>query len=442
MIESNEYQRRRAALAAEVGTDGLAIVLAASERIRSRDSHYPFRQDSDFAYLTGFPEPDAVAVLAPGRAEGAFVLFVRPRDATREIWDGRRAGPVGAVQDYGADQAYPLHELPQRLLELLGQRSRLFYTQGQHPEFDQRLLGWMNDLKQQSRRGVTAPSSVVSVDTLIHDMRLFKSPAELAQMRHAATVSAAAHRRAMKACRVGMMEYQLAAEIRHEFEHAEMTPAYSSIVGGGANAGILHYVENSAVLRDGDLVLIDAGSEYRGYCADITRTFPVNGRFTAPQRRLYEAVLQAQLAAIAAIRPGVSWNLPHEVAVRSLTQSLVGLGLLLGDVDELIEKEAFKRYYMHSTGHWLGADVHDVGAYKINKQWRNLAENMVLTVEPGLYVAADDLEAPAQYRGIGIRIEDDVVVTADGVEVLTAAAPKSIEAIEACMRAVEYDTPV
>lgn len=434
MTSHDECQRRREALVAQMAPQSLAIVLAAPERLRSRDSHYAYRQDSDFAYLTEFPEPDAVAVIAPGRAEGAYLLFVRPRDATREIWDGRRAGPEGAVRDYGADQAYPLSELPSVLTTLLGQREMLYYTLGQHQIFDKRLLRWINELKQQSRRGITAPAQIVGLDSLVHEMRLFKSPTELALMRRAAEVSAAAHRRAMKTCRPGLFEYQLAAEIRHEFEYHDMTPAYGSIVGGGANGCILHYVENAEVLRDGDLVLIDAGAEYRGYCADITRTFPVNGGFTTPQRELYEAVLQAQAAAIAAVRPGNHWNQPHEAAVRSLTQSLVALGLLQGDVDTLIASEAYKRYYMHSTGHWLGGDVHDVGAYKQQGNWRLLAPGMVLTVEPGLYVAADDEQAPLQYRGIGIRIEDDVRVTEQGAEVLTVGAPKSVADIESLMQ--------
>lgn len=438
-MDSAEFARRRSAVMQRIGPDAVAIVTAAPERIRSRDSHYPYRQDSDFAYLTGFPEPDAVAVLLPGRADGAeegqFILFCRDRDPAREIWDGVRAGPAGAIGDYGADQAFAIGELDARLPELLGRVRRVYFTLGQRRGFDRRLVRWLNALKQQSRRGVNAPPEIIGLDSLVHEMRLIKSQAELALMRQAAAVSARAHARAMRTCKPGLKEFQLGAEIRHEFEFNDMTPAYSSIVGGGANACILHYVENSAVLRDGDLVLVDAGAEHCGYCADITRVFPVNGKFSGPQRALTEVVLAAQRAAIDQIKSGQHWNQPHEAAVRTLTEGLLALGLLQGELNELIEKEGYKRYYMHSTGHWLGMDVHDVGAYKRNGAWRELEPDMVLTVEPGLYVGANEQDAPREFRGIGIRIEDDVRVTATGNEILTSGVPKDVAEVEALMRA-------
>ncbi len=433
-MANNAYLRRREILRERIGADAVAVVLAAPERPRSRDTLHPYRQDSDFYYLTGFAEPEAAAVFTPGRKDGEYLLFCRPRDPAREIWDGRRAGPEGALRDYGADQAFSTAELAKVLPELLGSRRQVFYTLGSRKSFDRRLASWLNVLKSQSRRGVNAPPELIALDAVLHEMRLIKDAEELALMRRAAEISTQAHRRAMQACRPGRYEYQLAAEIRHEFETNGATPAYGSIVGGGVNACILHYVENSAPLRDTDLVLVDAGAEYQNYCADITRSYPVNGKFSGAQRALYEVVLAAQAAAIAQIRPGQHWNQPHEAAVRTLTEGLVALGLLLGDVGELIAHESYKRFFMHSTGHWLGMDVHDVGAYKLNGEWRELVPGMVLTVEPGLYVAPDARDVDARFRGIGIRIEDNVQVTANGAEVLTAAAPKAIADIEALMR--------
>ncbi|MGH8529089.1 MAG: Xaa-Pro aminopeptidase [Nevskiales bacterium] len=431
---TNVHLERRKILRDHIGADAVAIVLAAPERARSRDTLHPYRQDSDFYYLTGFSEPEAAAVFAPGRKQGEYLLFCRPRDPAKEIWDGRRAGPEGAVRDYGADQAFNIAELSKILPELLGSRRRVYYTLGSRKSFDRRLAGWLNTLKSQSRRGVNAPPELIALDSLLHELRLIKDADELALMRRAAEISAQAHRRAMQACRPGRYEYQLAAEIRHEFETNGATPAYSSIVGGGANACILHYVENSASLREAELVLVDAGAEYQNYCADITRSYPVSGKFSGPQRALYEVVLAAQAAAIEQIRVGKHWNQPHEAAVRALTEGLVALGLLQGDVSELIASESYKRFYMHSTSHWLGMDVHDVGAYKLNGEWRELVPGMVLTVEPGLYVAPDAEGVDERFRGIGIRIEDDVHVAENGPELLTVAAPKAIAEIEALMR--------
>jgi Xaa-Pro aminopeptidase len=433
IMSQTEFARRRRAVMERIGPQAVAIVPAAPQRLRNHDVHYPYRQDSDFRYLTGFPEPEAVAVLAPGRAEGEFILFCRDRDPERETWDGRRAGQEGAQRDYGADQALSIGKLDEVMPKLLDGREQVHHTLGQQAWLDQKLIGWLKALRGQSRRGVHAPPEVVSLDQVLHEMRLFKSEPEIALMQQAASVSAAAHRRAMRATRPGVHEYQIAAEIHHEYERNGLTWAYGSIVGGGANACILHYVENSEVLKDGELLLIDAGGEWQGYCADITRSFPVNGRYSGPQQALYEVVLAAQLAAIEKCRVGQHWNAPHEAAVRVLTEGLVALGLLKGEVKELLEKEAYKRFYMHSTGHWLGMDVHDVGAYKIGGEWRRFEPGMVLTVEPGLYVTpAEDVDR--SYWNIGIRIEDDVLITAGEPRILTYEAPKQIADVEALMR--------
>jgi Xaa-Pro aminopeptidase len=428
-----EFAKRRRAVMERIGPQAVAIVPAAPQRLRNHDVHYPYRQDSDFRYLTGFPEPEAVAVLAPGRAEGEFILFCRDRDPERETWDGRRAGQDGAQRGYGADQALSISRLDEVMPKLLDGREQVHHTLGQQAWLDHKLIGWLQSLRGQSRRGVHAPPEVVSLDPVLHEMRLFKSEHEIGLMQRAASVSAAAHRRAMQSVKPGLREYQIAAEIHHEYERNGLTWAYGSIVGGGANACILHYVENSDELKDGDLLLIDAGGEWQGYCADITRSFPVSGRYAGPQREVYELVLAAQQAAIEKCRVGCHWNEPHEAAVRVLTGGLLSLGLLKGEVKELVEKEAYKRFYMHSTGHWLGMDVHDVGAYKVNGQWRNFEPGMVLTVEPGLYITpAADVDR--QFWNIGIRIEDDVLITGKGPRVLTHEAPKQIAEIEALMR--------
>lgn len=434
MIDAKEYQRRRADLMAAMGADSIAIVTAAAEKIRSRDTQFAYRQDSDFQYLCGFAEPGAVLVLIPGRAHGQFILFCRERDRAREIWDGYRAGPEGARERFGADDAFPIADIDDILPGLIEGRGRVYCAIGRDQDFDRRLMVWVNNIRARVRTGAVAPGEFIDLDHLLHEMRLFKSPAELKLMRKAGEISARAHCRAMRAARPGLYEYQLQAEIEHEFVSAGARfPAYNSIVGGGANGCILHYIENSAPLRDGDLVLIDAGCEYQGYAADITRTFPVNGKFSGPQQALYEVVLAAQLAAIAAVKEGNPWNAPHDATVAVITEGLVELGLLKGDVKELIETNAHTRFYMHRAGHWLGMDVHDVGAYKIDNQWRVLEPGMVLTVEPGIYVAPDDEQVEARWRGIGIRIEDDVVVTRKGVEVLTTGVPKTIGDIQALM---------
>jgi Xaa-Pro aminopeptidase len=434
-MNQKEFARRRKQLMRMIGKGGIAILPAAPTRVRNRDVEHAYRQDSDFHYLTGFPEPEAAAVLMPGRDHGEYVLFCRDRDPERETWDGYRAGPEGAVRDYGADDAFPISDIDDILPGMLEHSERVYYTIGLSAEFDQRLLGWVNQLRAAAKTGVTTPTEFVALDHLLHDMRLFKSRGEVAAMRKAAKIAAAAHVRAMRACRPGMMEYEIEAEFLHEFRRHNSTPSYQPIVGGGANGCILHYTENKDRLRDGDLLLIDAGCEYDCYASDITRTFPVSGRFTAEQRALYEVVLEAQLAAIDKVRPGNHWNEPHDAAVKTLTRGLVRLGLLKGRVPTLIKNGDYRRFYMHRTGHWLGMDVHDVGDYKVGDEWRILEPGMVLTIEPGLYVAPGSRGVPKKWWGTGVRIEDDVLVTTAGADVLSADAPKDPDEIERLMQA-------
>jgi len=433
-IPQAEFKRRRRHLLATLPRDTVVLLPAAKELLRSRDTEFPFRQDSDFFYLSGFNEPDALLVLTNRKGRRYAELFCRERDATLEIWHGRRAGPAGAVRDFGMDAAYPLAQLDERLPDLFAGAARIAYPMGRDPAFDQRVLGWIAALRAQRRSGVAIPAELIDICPTLHEQRLRKSAAELALMRRAAEITAAAHVRAMRYCRAGVIEQQLAGEIHHEFlMSGAVGPAYNSIVGSGANACILHYVENSARLRAEDLVLIDAGCEYQFYAADVTRTFPVSGRFSATQRAIYELVLAAQRAALATIAPGRRWHEAQEATVRTLTKGLVRLGLLQGRVPALIKSGAYRDFYMHRVGHWLGMDVHDVGDYQPGGEWRVLEPGMVLTVEPGLYIAPDNAQVEPHWRGIGVRIEDDVVVTETGYEVLTAAVPKDIAAIEALM---------
>jgi Xaa-Pro aminopeptidase len=434
-VSQEEFARRRRQLMRIMGRDAIAIVPAAPVRHRNNDVEYAYRQDSDFFYLTGFGEPAAVAVLVPGRPQAEYVLFVRDRNPERETWDGRRAGTEGAIRVHRADDAFPIDDIDEILPGLMENRGRVFYAMGTHPEFDQHFIGWVNGLRNQARNGRHPPQEIVALDHVLHDMRLYKSRAEVGLMREAARIGAAAHIRAMQACRPGLNEYQIAAEIVHEFHRNRADVSYQPIVGGGENACILHYRENNQPLRDGDLLLIDAGCEYESYASDITRTFPVNGRFTPEQRAVYEVVLEANLAAIAKVRPGNSWNDPHAAAVRVVTQGLVKLGLLKGRVAALEREGAYRRFFMHRTGHWLGMDVHDVGDYKVGDEWRVLEPGMVLTIEPGIYISSTPRGTPRHFRNIGIRIEDDVVVTRDGAEVLTSGAPKDPDAIEGAMTA-------
>lgn len=418
-----------------MGRDSIAILPAAPVRHRNNDVEYAYRQDSDFYYLSGFGEPEAVAVLIPGREQGEYVMFVRDRDPARETWDGRRAGPAGVTRDYGAHDAFPITDMDEILPGLLENRAKVFYTMGVYADFDQRVVGWVNGLRTQARNGRHPPQEFVALDHILHDMRLFKSRAEVSLMRESARIAARAHVRAMRFCRPGRHEYEVMAEIVHEFRSHNADTSYQPIVGGGANSCVLHYRDNDRPLKSGDLLLIDAGCEYECYASDITRTFPVSGRFTPEQRAVYEVVLEANRAAIGKVRPGNHWNDPHAAAVHIITQGLVKLGLLRGRVAKLEREGAYKRFFMHRTGHWLGMDVHDVGDYKIGDEWRVLEPGMAMTVEPGIYIPAGVRGVSKRWHNIGIRIEDDVIVTRTGAEVLTAEAPKEIKAIEAVMAA-------
>ena len=437
-MKSSEFKKRRKRLLQQIGPGNIALLASAGHCVRNRDVHYPFRQDSDFFYLTGFNEADALAVFIPGRVQGEYLLFCREFDATKALWEGAHAGLEGATGDYGADEAFPIAEVDTILPSLLEDKGKLYYPMGRDAELDRNVQAWISVVRDKSRSGVVAPSEVAALERIVHEMRLFKSPEEIKLLRRAAEVSAAGHSKAMQVCKPGLYEYQIEAELAYHFNREGLRAmAYPAIVAGGKNACTLHYTDNGSKLKQGDLLLIDAGAECNHYAADITRTFPVSGKFSAPQRQLYQLVLDAQLAAIAQIRPGATWIEPHETAVAVLTQGLVDLGLLKGRVKKLIKDEKYKAFYMHRTGHWLGMDVHDVGDYKIAQQWRVFEPGMVLTVEPGLYIPSDCKKVDEQWRGIGIRIEDDVLVTADGCEVLTADAAKSIDEIEALMGATQ-----
>ena len=433
MVKS-EFAHRRKRLMQAMGEGSIAILPGAPQRLRNRDVEYRYRPDSDLYYLTGFAEPGVVMVLIPGRAHGEYIMFCRERDPELEIWNGHRAGLDGVITEYGADDAFPISDIDDILPGLLEGRERVFYIMGADAEFDRQVMEWINLLRRKSRAGVQTPGEFIALDHILHDMRLYKSAAEQRAMRRAATITADAHLRAMRVCRPGMWEYQLEAELLYHFtQNGAREPAYAPIVGSGKNGCILHYIENSSRLSDGDLVLIDAGGEYDYYAADITRTFPVNGRFSPVQRDLYELVLEAQHAAIEQVRPGNHWNAPHEAVLKVLTRGLVSLGLLKGKVSKLLGEQAYRRFYMHRTGHWLGMDVHDVGDYKVGGEWRILEPGMVLTVEPGLYISADEQGVAKKWRGIGIRIEDDVLVTRQGCEVLSADVPRTVAEIESVM---------
>ena len=431
-----DFQERRDRLAEEMGPHSIAIIATSPVAMRNRDADYKFRADSSFFYLTGFAEPEAVAIIETFESidEGyTYSLFCRERDREMEIWHGYRAGVDGAVEDYDADEAYAIDLLDEEIIEKLLNKQKLFYRMGQQADFDARVAKWIAEANGESRKGTSAPAQVIQLDRILDEMRLHKSTQEIELMQIASTISAQAHTRAMQTVKPGMMEYALEAELNYIFGQNGCVPSYNSIVGGGENGCILHYVENDKVLKDGDLVLIDAACEYQLYASDITRTFPVNGKFSSEQKALYEVVLKAQLAAIDAVRIGNSYKEPHRIAVRILVQGLLDLGLMQGNIEQIIESESFHQFYMHGTGHWLGMDVHDVGSYKIEGEWRAYEEGMTVTVEPGLYIAPDDETVDAKWRGIGIRIEDDVVVTKDGPRVLTAAVVKTVEEIEALM---------
>jgi len=426
------YADRRARLATQIGR-GVAIIPTAPERIRNRDTHYSYRADSYFYYLTGFTEPEAVLVVIGGE-QPQSILFCRDKDLEREIWDGFRYGPEGARQVFGFDAAHSIRQLDTLVPQLIADRTAVYCHLGADMAWDARVLGWINQVRGQVRAGISAPGEIRDVHALLDELRLIKDAAEAQTMRQAAAISSVAHRRAMRLAAPGRNEYEIEAELLHEFRRqGAQAPAYTPIVASGANACVLHYVQNDATMRDGDLLLIDAGCELDGYAADITRTFPVSGRFSAPQQAVYELVLAAQAAAIAQVKPGNTWNAPHDAAVRVLAQGFIDLKLLEGSMDAVIESEAYRKFYMHRTGHWLGLDVHDAGNYKVNGEWRTLEPGMVLTVEPGCYIRRAP-DVPEAYADIGVRIEDDVLVTTGGCEVITAAAPKSVDDILRVMR--------
>jgi Xaa-Pro aminopeptidase len=435
MIPVKSFSERRSHLASLM-RKGVAIVPTAPERVRNRDSYYPYRFDSYFYYLTGFTEPEAVLVIVADANEGAskHILFCRDKDLEQEIWNGFRYGPDTAREAFGFDEAYSIFKLDEILPKLLADQPAVFCALGHDTEWDARLMGWINLIRQRSRSGITAPGQIHDIRLLLDEMRLFKSPEELQIMRQAAGISADAHRRAMRETKPDMFEYEVEAGLLHDFRAGgAQAPAYTSIVAGGVNACVLHYVENNAKLKDGDLLLIDAGCELDGYASDITRTFPIDGKFSPAQKDLYQLVLAAQAEAIAAVRPGNAWNAPHDAALRVLAQGFIDFGLCQGSVDQVLQSEDYKRFYMHRTGHWLGLDVHDAGEYKINGEWRPLQPGMTLTVEPGCYVRPAD-NVPQHFWNIGIRIEDDVAVTESGCEVLTSAAPKAVAEIEELMQ--------
>jgi Xaa-Pro aminopeptidase len=432
------FQQRRQTLIDRMQTagGGLAVLPTAPERIRNRDTHFPFRADSYFHYLTGFPEPEAVLVLIAGQDGAApqSLLFCREKDVEKEVWDGFRYGPPGAQEYFGFDAAYPYAEFDAKLAELLADQAALWYSLGHDAAWDARIAAALNAVRAQTRAGKRAPAVMHDVRAVLDDMRLVKDVHEIALLQRAADIAGAAHRRAMRFTAPGRFEYEVEAEFLHEFRRqGSQYPSYAPIVAGGANACILHYIGNDQCLRAGDLLLIDAGCELDGYASDITRSFPVNGKFSGPQADIYALVLAAQVAAIAAIKPGATFLDPHTAAVRVLAQGMLDLKLLEGSLDAVLEAESYKRFYMHRTGHWLGLDVHDAGEYRDGADWRPLAPGMALTVEPGCYIRPAD-DVPAAFHNIGIRIEDDVVVTAAGCDVLTAATPKTIADIEEMMR--------
>lgn len=436
MIKMTEFAKRRKQLMQKVGSNSIVILTAAPVAVRNHYHEYPYRQNSNFYYLTGFEEPEAVMILVPKRKSGEFILFNRVRDRDQEIWEGYRAGQEGAKKIFGADEAYPISELEKKLPELLEGREEIHYPLGHDKHYDDMIIKAMNQIRGRVRQGIQSPFALMDISPTIHEMRLIKSPAEIALMRKAAEISADAHIRAMQVCKPGINEYQLEAELTYEFQrNGARFCAYTPIVGSGANSCILHYNSNNQVVKNHDMVLIDAGCEYQYYASDVTRTFPSNGKFSAEQKAIYEIVLAAQLAGIKAIRPGLSWPVIDDICIKIITQGLIDVGLLKGKLANLIENKAYLPFYMHRSGHWLGLDTHDSGRYKIGDKWRKLEAGMVRTVEPGIYISADIPGVHKRWHNIGVRIEDDVVVTKNGHDVLSGDAPKSIAEIETIMSA-------
>jgi Xaa-Pro aminopeptidase len=434
MISKKEYAARRKDLMSMMADNSIAVIAAAPEKVRSKDTLYPYKQSTNFSYLSGFSEPCSVMLLIPNRQQGECVLFCRDKDPLRETWDGLRLGPIEAKQALAFDDAFPIDDIDDILPGLLEGKSHIYYSAGKDKAFDKQLIQWVDEVTLDKESDSEPCCEQVDLDHLLAELRLIKSAAEIKLMRKAADISAEAHCRAMRFCQPGQYEYQLQAEIEHQFMMSGATgPAYTSIVGGGKNACILHYIENQSALKSGDLVLIDAGCEYQDYAADITRTFPINGKFSTAQAAIYDIVLAAQTAAINCISPGVTYDQANKATIEVITQGLVDLGILKGDVDQLITEGAYREFYMHSVSHWLGMDVHDVGDYKINNQWRVYEAGMLLTIEPGIYIAADNQNVDKKWRGIAVRIEDDILVTKAGREVLTDGVPKQRDQIESLM---------
>ena len=434
MISKKEYAARRKDLMSMMADNSIAVIAAAPEKVRSKDTLYPYKQSTNFSYLSGFSEPCSVMLLIPNRQQGECVLFCRDKDPLRETWDGLRLGPNEAKQALAFDDAFPIDDIDDILPGLLEGKSHIYYSAGKDKAFDKQLIQWVDEVTLDKESDSEPCCEQVDLDHLLAELRLIKSAAEIKLMRKAADISAEAHCRAMRFCQPGQYEYQLQAEIEHQFMMSGATgPAYTSIVGGGKNACILHYIENQSALKSGDLVLIDACCEYQNYAADITRTFPINGKFSTAQAAIYDIVLAAQTAAINCISPGVTYDQANKATIEVITQGLVDLGILKGDVDQLITEGAYREFYMHSVSHWLGMDVHDVGDYKINNQWRVYEAGMLLTIEPGIYIAADNQNVDKKWRGIAVRIEDDILVTKAGREVLTDGVPKQRDQIESLM---------
>jgi len=417
------------------GEGSIIILQAAPARLRNNDVYFPYRQDSDFLYLTGFREHDAILALIPGAGNGTSILFCRDRDPEREKWDGRMVGIEAAVSEFGMDEAYDIRQAETRLRDLLRDQERIYYDLGRNPLFDQRLIGWLNELRGEKRKTFHAPEEIHALDHMLHDMRVYKSREELSAMRRSAKVAIEAHQLAMRLCKPGINEADIKASLLHTFTRRHCETSYLPIVGGGVNACVLHYIANNQELRDGDLLLIDAGAEYDGYASDITRTFPVNGKFSPEQKQLYEVVLAAQSAAIEKARAGNQWQDIHNAAIRVATEGMISLGILDGDLDQQIETKGYKKYYVHNTGHWLGLDVHDVGEYTIDGHSRELEPGMVLTIEPGIYIQPGEAGVKKYWRGVGIRIEDNIAITQDAPRVLTEGLARTADEIEVQMAA-------
>lgn len=434
-----EMRNRRKELMAQMEPNSIGLVPSAPPSFRNNDAEYLYRQSSDFYYLTGFAEEHALLALIPGRKQGEVVLFCQEKNKEKELWTGILMGPDAAIQNLAIDDAYPIADIDDILPGLIEGRDRVYYSMGKDDKFDDQVMEWVKTIRQKAKMGVHSPGEFLMLDHLLHELRLFKSTAEIKLMERAAQISAEGHRRAMAFCRPGVHEYELEAELLYAFtRNGSRAPAYSSIVAAGDNACILHYNTNSAAIEKGDLVLIDAGCEYEYYASDITRTFPASGKFSDEQKAIYEIVLKAQEAAIEEVKPGALWDAPHNASVEVITQGLIKLGLLQGKLSQCIKSEIYKEFYMHRVGHWIGMDVHDVGNYKIDGAWRVLEAGMVTTIEPGIYIAPDNTDVPEQWRGIGVRIEDDVLVTKSGYRILSTGVPKTVLEIEALMSETTY----